>query len=448
MSGADLQACTGGCWRGAPPERITGLSSDSRAVARGEAFIALRGEHFDGHDFAADALRRGAAALIGDAAGSEAWQGLDAPQLQVPDTLRALGDVAAVWRNRFAAKVVAISGSYGKTTLRSMLRHVLGELGVRVAATRANDNNLIGVPQTLLAVDEAAEVALVECGISERGEMQRLAAMVRPDVAVLTGIAPAHGEGLGDVHQIAREKGVLLDYLTGNGCAVLGDGVAGLLGELKAPCLAMDGDGKGIVRWRMQGTQVTLRRKGQSAQFSLPLPAAHLAADAALAATVLGELGMRDLPAIATALQGWRPVAGRLRKLRGVNGCLILDDCYNANPASMAAALDTLRAMPGRRLAVLGDMAELGEEKERLHAALDVSGIDVVIAVGGNMRALARRHPEVVCLSDCRQALAELHRLGLGDGDVLLVKGSRCMRLEEVVDGLTQGGTGGGGHAV
>ena len=444
MSGAELARATGGVWRGRPPAVVRGLSTDTRTLREGEAFLALQGPRFDGHRFLGQAARAGASALVvrADAALAETPM---VPQLRVADTLAALGDIAAAWRARLSVPVVAVTGSCGKTTVRAMLEHGLRRLGLRVAATRANDNNLIGVPQTLLAIPEDADVALVECGISEPGEMARLARITRPDIAVITALAAAHAEGLGDVRGVAREKAELLRALAGDGCAVLGEGVARTLAEAGAlpegvRALAMDDADAGVVRWRMEGSRCRLSVDGEDASLDFELPARHWGADAALAATVMRRLTGRPLAEIVRALEGWRPVAGRMNARPGRGGARVLDDAYNANPASMAAALDTLRRMPGRRFAVLGDMAELGEASRALHEALDVSGLDGLLLVGREMRALAALHPEAEWAPDAEAAAVRAASAwDLRAGDVVLVKGSRCMGLERVVEALTRG---------
>ncbi len=421
MSGAELARATGGVWRGRPPAVVRGLSTDTRTLREGEAFLALQGPRFDGHRFLDQAARAGASALVvrADAALAETPV---TPQLRVADTLAALGDIAAAWRARLSVPVVAVTGSCGKTTVRAMLEHGLRRLGLRVAATRANDNNLIGVPQTLLAIPEDADVALVECGISEPGEMARLARITRPDIAVITALAAAHAEGLGDVRGVARmlaEAGAL---------------PAGVR------ALAMDDADAGAVRWRMEGSRCRLSVDGEDASLDFELPACHWGADAALAATVMRRLTGRPLAEIVRALEGWRPVAGRMNARPGRGGARVLDDAYNANPASMAAALDTLRRMPGRRFAVLGDMAELGEASRALHEALDVSGLDGLLLVGREMRALAALHPEAEWAPDAEAAAVRAASAwDLRAGDVVLVKGSRCMGLERVVEALTRG---------
>ncbi|MDX8401474.1 MAG: UDP-N-acetylmuramoyl-tripeptide--D-alanyl-D-alanine ligase [Mariprofundaceae bacterium] len=445
MSGMELARATGGVWHGEPPRRIDGVSTDSRHLRAGQAFVALRGPHFDGHRFAADIADR-AAALIGDAKGLRGWEGLPAPKLEVADTLTALGDIARAWRDRLVhTRVVAISGSCGKTGLRSMLEHGLRRLGFHVAATRANLNNLIGVPLTLLDVPLDADIALIECGISERGEMARLAEIVVPDAVVLTALAEAHGEGLGDLTAIAREKSRLLAPLAARkGWAALGEGVARVMADagiaVSGQVLSLDDMD---LDWSLDGRICVLRQGGALARFPLPLPARHWAHNLALATLVIERLcADLDRPAnlttIGRAMADWTPPAGRLYPQRLASGALLLDDSYNANPASMQAALDTLRALDtsGRRIAVLGDMAELGETADAAHRALDVAGIDTLWLVGPHMARLAATRPDARCFPDAEAAIRALPDLRLGAGDAVLVKASRALQLDRVADAL------------
>ncbi|MDQ6967057.1 MAG: Mur ligase family protein, partial [Mariprofundaceae bacterium] len=210
LSGLDIQHATGGHWLNQMPAQIEPIQTskvqalkiqtDSRHFNQGDIFLALRGPNFDGHAFAHQ-VRNKACALIGDHQGVKCWSDLKMPQLEVADTLLALGDIAHAWRKKLSnTTIIAITGSYGKTTIRSMLAHTFKALGIKTAATHANLNNLIGVPKTLLDVPEDSEIALIECGISEVGEMQRLSEIVQPDIAILTGITNAHTEGLGGLH--------------------------------------------------------------------------------------------------------------------------------------------------------------------------------------------------------------------------------------------------------
>jgi len=452
MSGMDLQTFTAGRWHGDVPAMLGGVSSDTRKLNKGDAFVALRGPNFDGHAFAAEAVKCGAAALIGDSAGMRAWQGLDVPQLEVSDGLLALGDIAGGWRTGLELPVVAITGSFGKTTLRSMLEHILASKGLCLTATRSNDNNLIGVPQTLLRVQPDDAAAIIECGISEPGEMQRLASMLRPDVAVITGIAAAHAEGLGSLAGVASEKALLLDAVSAGGCAVLGHGVSALLGDRALPdgvtLLDMDAEDAGVVRWEMHASRVRLMHVSAHAEFDFSLPARHWAADAALAATITLRLGLASLQEIVDAMRSWQPVGGRMHSITGTGGCRVLDDSYNANPASMQAALDTLKSLSGRRIAVLGDMAELGRDSAALHAGLNVEGVDVVLLLGAEMRYLSRKYPAAGYMQDIEQVSDALRELELNANDTVLIKGSRCMHMEQVVNALSNGAQQGVGNAV
>lgn len=445
MSSYQLQVSTRGKWYGMPPSEMPSLSTDTRSLKAGEAFLALRGVSFDGHRFASAAMQRGASMLIGDAAGNAQWKSVELPVLEVNDTLKALGDIAGAWRKELSATVIAIAGSYGKTTLRSMLAYALGRMGLNVAATKANDNNLIGVPQTLLSIDKDVDVALVECGISEVGEMQRLGKMVQPDMVIITGFSPAHAEGLGDLRGVVYEKGRLLHHLTRKGCAVSGSGVFNLMREygILPDVSLMDMDDptdKSVVHWQIQGRCCLLQLGGVTAAVDLNLPAQHQAAGMALAATVIHQLTQQGIVEIAAALAAWQAVPGRMQCLSGIHDSIIIHDAYNANPASMRAALDTVRGMSGRHFAVLGDMAELGKESSRLHAALDVSGLDGIVLVGQQMQALTDVCEEVQWVPTTDAALLAVGDWMLHANDVVLVKGSRCMALEKVVSLLTQQG--------
>ncbi len=446
LSGADLQRATAGHWHGSIPESLHKVMTDTRDFQAGEAFLALRGPHFDGHNFAASVTDR-ALALIGDAEGVRLWSELDLDNsvLEVNDTLQAFGDIAHAWRLRLTdTTVIAISGSYGKTSLRSILELGFAELGFHVAATHANLNNLIGVPQTLLAVPEDADIAIIECGISETGEMSRLAAIVQPDIAVLTGITAAHSEGLGGLSGVIREKALLLE---GAQWCALGAGVTALLkaNHIKLPeqSLAVDrsyddqNDG-GQVSWKLNGCDLQLTYHDQHASIALALPAAHWASNLAFAAAImLRHLNANhqqvSLERVANAIAGWQPSSGRLQPSVGKNDCVILDDCYNANPVSMQAAIDTLCALESNKIAILGDMAELGEISESAHKNLDVSGVDSIYLIGAHMHALAASHPQADWFATADEAVEALADISFSSEDTILIKASRSMALEKIV---------------
>jgi len=455
LTGVEIELATRGLWNKGVPEVIAGIGTDSRHFEQGHAFLALRGSQFDGHRYAAGLVGR-AEALIGDAEGVQLWDNLTIPQLQVEDTLVALGDIAHAWRQHLKkTTVIAISGSYGKTSVRNLLQHCFALLGKSVAGTRANLNNLIGVPTTLLTVPEDCDIAVIECGISEVGEMARLGRIVRPDIAVLTGIAAAHGQGLGGMNGIVREKGEMLGHLAPNGWSVLGEGVQQKLAmtglRLPDETLSQDELHDTIIRWQLDGLQLHLYGNGEEATLELPLPARHWAANMALCASLVCHWFLRHdhvrlpLSRIAEVLQEWQSSAGRLHMMPGTGGSTILDDSYNANPASMQAAIDTLKSMDGNRIAILGDMAELGDEASVLHAALDAADIDELILIGPHMQELARQHPHAVWFATTEDALTALKNRRLTSQDRVLVKASRSMRLESVVALFATGET---SHAV
>ncbi|MES0370676.1 MAG: UDP-N-acetylmuramoyl-tripeptide--D-alanyl-D-alanine ligase [Mariprofundaceae bacterium] len=447
LSGIELQKATGGDWQKGSPESISGISTDTRKFIEGQAFLALRGPNFDGHRFA-DRVASNAHALIGDKQGTKLWSDLELPQLQVEDTLTALGDIANAWRNRLSqTTVIAITGSYGKTTVRSMLSHVFKTVGVETSATHANLNNLVGVPTTLLGINESTEVALIECGISEQGEMARLSEIVQPDIAVITGISAAHSTGLGGVEGVAREKSYLVSHLLPQGWCVFGSGVSRQLKNESIPHISIDMDSKesDAVQWVLEGQSLKLSTSHEEAELTLSLPARHWAANMALTATVVlkyfrqsADKAQPELQKIADILSGWQAVDGRMATVPGINGITILDDSYNANPISMQAALDTLAQLPGHKTAIIGDMAEL-EDSARAHADLDISNIDSVILVGNKMQVLKKTQPKALWFATTDEALqwTSDHSGQFGKNDYLLIKGSRSMQLDRIVRAMT-----------
>lgn len=448
LSGLDIQHATHGQWLNQVPDQIEHIQvervqTDSRHFKQGNAFLALRGPHFDGHTFAHQVADK-ACALIGDHQGIQCWSDLKVPQLEVTDTLLALGDIAHAWREKLTSTtVVAITGSYGKTTLRSMLAHAFNALGIKTTATHANLNNLIGVPMTLLGISENTEIALIECGISEIGEMQRLSEIVQPDIAVLTGITSAHTEGLGGLQGVAYEKSLLLKHLRPQGWCALGEGVRKQMQEIQHDYIET------LVDWQLQGKELLLSHQGESASLTLSLPASHWGANMAFAASIVMQYLKRHqrhirLAQLADIFASWQPVQGRLQTISGINHCTILDDSYNANPASMQAAIDTLAAMPERRIAILGDMAELGGDAEITHKQLDVSQVDILMLIGTHMHALHEQHPSSQWFADTDSLLSWLsdHQSMFTAQDSILIKASHSIQLHRVVSLLAgQGDT-------
>lgn len=403
LTGDEVAAASHGQWvQDKVPALISGIGTDSREFIAGHAFLALRGVTFDGHQHAAQVADK-ASALIGDVQGVAGWSALlDTPQLEVQDTLQALGDIAACHRRTLVqSKVIAITGSYGKTTVRSMLQHVLSGLGLEVASTQKNFNNLIGVPKTLMDVPEHADVAIIECGISEVGEMERLSAIVQPDIVIVTGLTCAHGEGLGGELGIAQEKAKLLTHLSPQGWCVLGLGVAEQFANIDALNTqeTMDMGDNHAVTWSLDGQRLTLSYQQQEAALDLLLPAKHWAEDMALVAQTVLRLAQDleqswTLQQVVQVLQSWQPVEGRMQMSTAANRFTLIDDSYNANPASMQAALDTLASLSGYRVAIIGDMLELGEQAEKIHQQLDLHDIDEVLTVGKLMGSLQAVNPK------------------------------------------------------
>ncbi|MDX8388672.1 MAG: UDP-N-acetylmuramoyl-tripeptide--D-alanyl-D-alanine ligase [Ghiorsea sp.] len=454
LTGQEIAKASQGAWKSDVPNMITGIGTDSRDFIAGHAFLALRGITFDGHGHAHQVVEQ-ASALIGDGKGVGLWAELtDTPQLEVNDTLHALGDIAACHRKKLIdTQVIAITGSYGKTTVRSMLAHVLKALGLEVASTKENFNNLIGVPKTLMAVQPSADVAIIECGISELGEMERLSGIVQPDIAIVTGLTHAHSEGLGGMLGVAREKSKLMTHLLAQGWCVLGHGVSEHFKQADCSVLqtTYDMDKPEAVSWVLNGMRITLKHGAETSDFDLILPAKHWAEDMALVATTVlklaGELQKNwSLDDITQTLSTWVAVDGRMRVYAPTaeKKFTLIDDSYNANPASMQAALDTLALLDGHKVAIIGDMLELGEQAEVNHLNLDLHGIDEVIVVGDLMSSLAQQNgiQSNHCFRNAEDLMVwldETSEFPAFESKVLL-KSSHGMGLYKVAEQLKQRG--------
>ncbi|MBV8614216.1 MAG: UDP-N-acetylmuramoyl-tripeptide--D-alanyl-D-alanine ligase [Acetobacteraceae bacterium] len=426
------------------PFDATGVSIDTRTLAPGDLFVALRGEHGDGHAHVADALARGAAGAMVHA---------DAPgrTLRVHDTLAGLTRLGAAGRARFTGRVAAITGSVGKTTTKEMLRAALAVQG-RTHAAVASYNNHWGVPVTLARLPEHARFCVAEIGMNQPGEIAPLARLARPHVAVITAIASAHVGNLGSVEAIAREKASILRGLEPGGVAVLPADSPYL------PLLRAETGGARVVTFGAaaeadarlieahadaDGTDLAIRACGQVLELRLPAPGRHMAMNA-LAALAAAEALGADVQQAWRALAGFAPVAGRgVRRTISIPGgnAVLIDESYNANTASMRAALAVLALQPGaRRIAVLGDMLELGEHGPAEHAALapDAAAADIVFTCGPLMRGLHDALPPARRGAHARDsaALAGIVADALRPGDVVLVKGSLGSRMRLVVSTL------------
>ncbi len=452
----ELCAATGGRWLDRAPAGVAGVSTDTRTISGGSLFVALRGERFDAHAFLAGAAGAGAAAAVVSDAAADAG-GL--PRLLVADTLAALGALARHHRRRFDLPVVGVTGSNGKTTTREMVAAILATRGP-VLKTEGNLNNEVGVPLTLLGLTAEHRAAVVELGMSHPGEIARLAAMALPQVGVVTNAAAAHLAGLGSVDGVADAKAELYQGLPPGGVAVANADDARMLKRAQASgrrllTFAAGRQRRGdvvvleILRQDAAGLRFLLGVGHRELDVTLPLVGAHNAANAAAAACAAIALGCDDRE-IVRGLAAVAPLGRRLRLDRLPGGALLVDDCYNANPLSMVAALRTLsalaRAEGGRAVAVLGDMLELGPGELALHRQVGAeaaaaglhrllgfgprSGETVAGAVAAGLAPGKTFHTEDLA------ALSAQARAGLGAGDVLLVKGSRGMRLERLVEAL------------
>ena len=443
-------AGTGGALEGGRWSRpLTGASIDTRTLRPGELFFAIAGPRFDGHEFLAEAAGRGAAGAVvhRDAAAPPGF-----PTVRVADTSRALSDLAGHVRRAAPLPVVAITGSVGKTTTKDMAAELLATRGP-VLKTEGNLNNRYGVPLTLLRLAEEHTAAVLELGMSAPGELSALAAIARPDVAVITRVAPVHLEFFPSVEAIAEAKAELLDGLREDGVAVLNadDPLVRRAAEAREVRVVWFGrDRRADVsaeRWRGTafGMRFDLRVGGRTVDVALPLAGPHFVEDFLGAAAVAHVLGVEP-EAMAEAALRVRPARhrGEVRRLGG--GVTLLDDCYNSSPPALAAALVALSLAAGRRrVAVLGDMLELGPSAPTLHreqgAALP-DRADVVVGVGALAREIlegaraAGLPPERLHhFPDAARAAAAVPAL-VEPGDAVLVKGSRGIRLEAVVDAL------------
>ena len=421
-----------------------GVSTDSRTTREGALFIAIRGPHFDGHDFVDIARQRGAVAAV-----VEREPEVSFPFILVRDSVRALGNLAAYWRNRFRdLLLVAITGSNGKTTVKDMVAAVFRTMGP-VSATRGNLNNEIGVPITLCDLDVGHRAAVVEMGANHQGEIAALTTLVRPAVGVVTQCAPAHLEGFGSIEGVARAKGELFETMPANATAVINadDRYAPLWRELAGQrrCISFGFRPDADVRVRAEcgpdGRVIHLDTPAGGVRIDIPLPGAHnaLNAGAAAAAAIAVDAGV---DAIREGLAAVRPAKGRLQSRPGRHGAEVIDDTYNANPESLRAGLAVLCAKPAPRWLVLGDMAELGPDAAAFHADAGRDarrhGVERLLATGNlSVEATHAFGGGATHFEDC-SALVERLREELPEGATVLVKGSRSMAMERVVDALVE----------
>jgi UDP-N-acetylmuramoyl-tripeptide--D-alanyl-D-alanine ligase len=423
------------------------VTTDSRDVGGADLFVALKGPRFDGHGFVDQALAAGAAAAMVSDAAHVKTKG--APLLLVPDTRTGLGRLAAWWRSRFDIALIAVTGSNGKTTVKEMLAAILRAHSGQsaVLATEGNLNNDIGVPLTLLRLESRHRCAVIEMGMNHLGEIAYLSRLARPTAALINNAGTAHIGEVGSVEAIARAKGEILEGLPAEGIAILNsdDAFADYWRQLARGKRIVDFglDRRATVTARYElgeaGSLVTVTAARQEFVVRLAVAGVHNVRNALAAATAAWARGV-PAATIAAGLSDYRGVAGRTQQVRLANGALLIDDTYNANPESMKAALSVLGACAGKRIFVMGDMGELGESAGEMHAEIGLfarrAGAHRLFALGEESAAAAKAFGEGAVHFDSAEALIAALRPEIEARSAILVKGSRFMRMERVVDAL------------
>ncbi len=424
---------------------FSAVSTDTRTTKPGDLFIALKGEHFDGAKFLAQAVQAGAVAAVVNA--ESVIENAPCPLLRVSDTRLALGELAAHWRKQFDVPLLAITGSNGKTTVKEMLAAILrAATGSEesVLATQGNFNNDIGMPLTLLKLRAIHRYAVIEMGMNHANEIDYLTRIARPDVALVNNATGAHLQGLGSVEGVARAKGEIFAGLKSGGTAVINadDAHAGLWRTLadkhRIIGFALEHAAEVKGSWQAQGYGGLLQVRTPAGELRavLQVPGEHNARNALAAATAALALQV-PLAIIVKGLENFGGVVGRLQRKQALNGATLIDDTYNANPASMHAALEVLAQASGKRIFVLGDMGELGEGAAQFHREVGIAarelGIEKLYALGTlSVGAVSEFGAEARHFADIETLQAVLDK-ELDAKTTVLVKGSRFMKMERVV---------------
>ncbi|MCK7549137.1 UDP-N-acetylmuramoyl-tripeptide--D-alanyl-D-alanine ligase [Marinobacter koreensis] len=428
--------------------RYTGVSTDTRSLSPGDLFVALRGENFDGHRFLSAACDAGAVAAMVDVEDSS----VDLPQLVVGDTVQALARLAAGNRDASAAELVAVTGSSGKTTVREMAGAILSVMGPTLV-TEGNLNNHIGVPLTLFRLAPEHRYGAIELGASGLGEIAHTVAITRPQVVILTNAGQAHLEGFGSYQNIVLAKGEIIEGVTEGGLVVLNhddpafDQWLNRAGDRRVASVSRLGHPEADYRL----TDVSVTPDGQvltvagpdnwECRLTVPLPGDHNQINALLAIAATRDLGASDTQ-IREGLEHVRPVSGRLQSLELSDRLTVIDDSYNANPASMKAALAVLAGRDGQLVAVFGAMAELGAQARELHAEVGACardlGIDRLLVVGPGCEGYADGFGQKTELFEDHETAVNAVVKGLNEPTTVLVKGSRSSAMDRVVEGIKE----------
>ncbi|MGD8484278.1 MAG: UDP-N-acetylmuramoyl-tripeptide--D-alanyl-D-alanine ligase [Thioalkalispiraceae bacterium] len=425
---------------------VEGISTDSRSLQGGELFIALRGDNFDGNKFAVQAIEHGAVACVLE----YPVEGVERAII-VENTRKALADLAKAWRRQFSIPVIAVTGSNGKTTVKEMITSILAQQG-NVLSTQGNLNNDIGVPLTLFRLDRQHDSAVIEMGANHPGEIAYLVDIVEPDVGIVNNAAAAHLEGFGSLEGVARTKGEMFAGLNEEATAVINadddfstlwDDMAGSHHKIH---FALNNKDRAEVSadWQVgaEGSHVTVTSSEMAFDFHLALPGKHnvMNALAAIAATLSVNV---PVSAIVAGLEKMQPVKGRLQLKPGIGGSRILDDTYNANPASLGVALDVLKCYPGEHFLALGDMGELGKNSQTLHAEAGKqarqSGVSRLFTLGPLSVYAAEAFGKGANNYQDHAEMIDALNKQLNSNITLLVKGSRSMHMEKIVNAVSAG---------
>ena len=440
----ELCAAVGGTLLQESGAVVTEVSTDSRSIPVGALFVPLVGERFDGHDYLDAALAGGAAGCL---TAKKPISLLDGKfYIQVPDTLEALKSLAAWYRDKFTIPMVQVTGSAGKTTTKEMIAAVLSQR-FSTLKTQANFNNAIGTPMTLLNLAPEHQAAVIETGMNHFGEIRYLGEMVRPTVAVITNVGDAHIENLGGTRQgILQAKCEIFENLQPGGLAVL-NGDDELLSGLALPfetvlCGRHERCGvrvTNVAEHGIEGVTCTVTTKRDVYEVSIPSPGAYMIYPAAMAIAIGEHLGLTKAELL-SGIAAYRPVGSRMHLVRCSNDRIIIDDCYNANPQAMAEALRILaQTEHPRRMAVLGDMGELGDLTEQAHQDMGTLartlGLNTVVAIGPKSKAIQEADPDALWFPTVTEALPAI-RAAFTAGTAVLVKASHAMHFTDIVKEL------------
>lgn len=448
---SEFSEIVGGERRG-PDVAFENLSIDTRALKSGDLYLAICGARFDGNDFVAQAKAAGASSAV-----VERWADCDLPQVRVEDGRLALGRFASAWRDRWSGRLVGITGSNGKTTVKEMIAAILG-VAAPVLKTQGNLNNDIGVPLMLLKLTDEHRFAAIEMGANHAGEIAYVAGLAKPEVAVISNAGAAHLEGFGSLEGVASAKGELMASLGPQGTAVLNadDRFFGFWREMVlgravtsfgfGPDADVRADADSVRTGLIEGkfrTAFDLLYRGDRHSLALALAGKHNVTNALAAAAAAFALGF-DIEQVRTGLSRIVPVPGRLEPVKGIRGSLLINDAYNANPNSFRAALEVLSEISGEPWVALGAFGELGEASAALHAEIGrqakAMGVTRLFAVGPNASLAAESFGEGALYCQTQDELIERIQQKINENTVLLVKGSRSQHMERAVEALRERG--------